>query len=78
MTIKRVHPICIVVSINYVALNRSNACALFVQPYKSTQLKSYSITIKDLACFTMQREHFTNHLSPEPVNVSQQINTCSK
>ena len=78
VTIKRVDPICIVVSVKHVALNRSYACALFVKPYKSVLLKSYTIAIKDLSCFTMQKGHFTKHLSPELVNLSQQIDTCSK
>ena len=69
VTIKKVHPICNVASINYVALNRSNVVVLNVLNL---------ITIKDLAHFAMQKEHFTKHLSPELGNVTQQINTCSK
>ena len=46
VTIKRVHSICIAVSINHVTLNWSNACALFVQQYKSVLLKSYTLWSK--------------------------------
>ena len=37
--------------------------------YYQNLLKSYTIMIKDLACFTTQKERFTEDLSPElPAN----------